>query len=106
MTQSAAVMVRHSHKISTKCGALDKALEGGISRGQVVEMSGPPGCAKEQLLMNIVAAFIEVNEEVIFIGKYSIAQPPQSILNSCFIILDCQNMTSPASLIKFLESEA
>jgi len=71
MTQSAAVMVRQSHRISTKCGALDKALEGGISRGHVVEISGPPGCAKEQLLMNIVAAFVEVNGEVIFIGKSS-----------------------------------
>ena len=71
MTQSAAVMVRHSHKTSTKCTSLDKALEGGISRGHILEISGPPGTAKEQLLMNIVAAFVEVNEEVIFIGRYS-----------------------------------
>ena len=71
LTQSAAVMVRHSHKISTKCGSLDKLLEGGISRGHVIEISGPPGCVKEQLLMNIVAAFVEVNEEVMFIGEYS-----------------------------------
>ena len=71
MTQSAAVMVQHSHKTSTKCTSLDKALEGGLSRGHVLEISGPPGSAKEQLLMNIVAAFIEVNEEVIFIGRYS-----------------------------------
>jgi predicted ATP-dependent serine protease len=71
MTQSAAVMVRHSHKTSTKCTSLDKVLEGGISRGHVLEISGPPGTAKEQLLMNIVAAFVEVNEEVIFIGRYS-----------------------------------
>ena len=71
MTQSAAVMVRHSQKTSTKCTSLDKALEGGISRGHVLEISGPPGTAKEQLLMNIVAAFVEVNEEVIFIGRYS-----------------------------------
>ena len=78
MTQSAAVIVRRSHKRSTKCGSLDKALEGGISRGRVVEISGPPGCAKEQLLMNIVAAFVEVDEEVIFIGKHS-TLPPQSI---------------------------
>jgi predicted ATP-dependent serine protease len=71
MTQSAAVLVRHSLKTSTKCSSLDKVLEGGISRGHVLELSGPPGTAKEQLLMNIVAAFVEVNEEVIFIGRYS-----------------------------------
>ena len=71
MTQSAAVMVQHSQRISTKCTSLDKALDGGISRGHILEISGPPGSAKEQLLMNIVAAFVEVNEEVIFIGRYS-----------------------------------
>jgi RAD51-like protein 2 len=71
MTQSAAVMVRRSHKTSTKCTPLDKALEGGISGGHILEISGPPGTAKEQLLMNIVAAFVEVDEEVIFIGRYS-----------------------------------
>lgn len=83
-TQSAAVMVRHSRKISTKCGPLDRALEGGISRGHVVEISGPAGCAKEQLLINIVAAFIEV-DEAMFIGKYSYSNPAVDI-NSCFII--------------------
>lgn len=71
-------MVQHSHKTSTKCGSLDKALDGGISRGHVVEISGPPGCAKEQLLMNIVAAFVETNEEVLFVGKH-FTPPPQSI---------------------------
>jgi predicted ATP-dependent serine protease len=71
MTQSAAVLVRHSLKTSTKCSSLDKVLEGGISRGHILELSGPPGTAKEQLLMNIVAAFVEINEEVIFIGRYS-----------------------------------
>ena len=70
MTQSAAVMVQNSHKTSTKCTSLDKALEGGISCGHLLEISGPPGSPKEQLLMNIVAAFVEVNE-VIFIGGYS-----------------------------------
>ena len=71
MTQSAAAMVRQSHKTSTKCTSLDKALEGGISRGHILEISGAPGTAKEQLLMNIVAAFLEDNEELIFIGRYS-----------------------------------
>lgn len=31
--------------------------------------------------------------------------PPVTHINSCFIIWDCQNMTSPASLIKFLQSK-
>ena len=84
MTQSAAVMARHSHKTSTKCGSLDKALEGGISRGHIVEISGPSGSAKEQLLMNIVAAFVEVDEEVIFIGKHPTSGPHHTVhINSC-----------------------
>ena len=89
ITQSAAVLVRHSLKTSTKCSSLDKVLEGGISRGHILELSGPPGTAKEQLLMNIVAAFIEVNEEVVFIGKYSTLStknPFELVFHSCFII--------------------
>ena len=33
-------------------------------------------------------------------------RPPLIHINSCFSIWDCQNMTSPASLIKFLKSKA
>ncbi|KAF8155556.1 P-loop containing nucleoside triphosphate hydrolase protein [Crassisporium funariophilum] len=83
LTQSAAALTQHSQKIATKCAALDRVLEGGLSRGNIVEISGPPGCIKEKLALNIVASFVEEGEEVIFI--------------------DCQNLTSHAILIEFLE---
>jgi RAD51-like protein 2 len=69
MTQSAALMVQQSQKISTKCVALDKILGGGLSRGQILEISGPPGSPKEKLALNIMATFAESGEETLFVGK-------------------------------------
>lgn len=69
MTQSAAAMMQGSQKISTRCPALDKVLDGGLSRGHVLEISGPPGCPKEKLAIGIVASFAEAGEEIIFVGE-------------------------------------
>lgn len=70
MTQSAALMVQQSQKISTKCLALDKILGGGLCRGQILEISGPPGSPKEKLVMNIMATFAESGEETLFVGGH------------------------------------
>ncbi|OCH88421.1 hypothetical protein OBBRIDRAFT_758211 [Obba rivulosa] len=83
MTQSAAAMVGTARRYSTQCAPLDKVLEGGLKRGHILELSGPPGCAKEQLAINVVYTFVESNHEVLFI--------------------DFQNMTSPATLSRALQ---
>ena len=57
-------------KNTTYCRPLDALLEGGISRGSVLELCGPPGCAKEALAENIVRSFVEENQEVLFVGTH------------------------------------
>lgn len=69
MIQLAANMVRKLQKISTKCEPLDEILDGGLSGGQILEISGPPGSPKERMAVNILRSFVEVGEEVIFVGK-------------------------------------
>ncbi|KIM46950.1 hypothetical protein M413DRAFT_23269 [Hebeloma cylindrosporum] len=86
MTQSAALMVQKSQKILTKCAALDKILGGGLSRGQILEISGPPGSPKEKIALNIVSSFAESGEETVFV--------------------DCQNAANPAELRNSLEKFA
>ncbi|KAF8066029.1 hypothetical protein FPV67DRAFT_132128 [Lyophyllum atratum] len=81
-TQSAASMANRTEKLSTKSAVLDDLLAGGLARGQVLEVSGPPGTPKEAIAINIVMSFVEARHEVIFI--------------------DSQNMTSPAILDKAL----
>ena len=69
LTQSAAVMVAGSNKrYSTLSRSLDALLDGGIQRGSVLEISGPPGSAKEFLAENITRGFVEEGEEVLFVG--------------------------------------
>ena len=102
MTQSAALMVQQSQKILTKCVALDKILEGGLSRGQILEISGPPGSPKEKLALNIVASFAEYGEETLFVGEDLII----SIFPATILIKhsDCQNAASPTVLCNALKS--
>ncbi|KAF8905254.1 hypothetical protein CPB84DRAFT_1676807 [Gymnopilus junonius] len=86
MTQPVAKLVENAPKQSTKCLALDKILEGGLSRGHVLEISGPPGSPKEIIGINILASFIEDENEAIFV--------------------DCQNMVSPSILRQRLEGKS
>jgi RAD51-like protein 2 len=65
-------MVTRSQIFSTLCPPVDKLLSGGLSRGHILEISGPPGTPKETLAVNIVKSFVEANEEVLFVGKRSV----------------------------------
>ncbi|KAF5379050.1 hypothetical protein D9615_005992 [Tricholomella constricta] len=78
LTQSAASLANTAEKILTGFPPLNDILSGGLARGQILEISGPPGTPKEAIAINIAASFIGGGHEVIF--------------------LDSQNMTSPAIL--------
>ncbi|CAA7264278.1 unnamed protein product [Cyclocybe aegerita] len=81
-TQSVATMVHQASRIPTGSSSLNKMLQGGLLRGHVLELSGPPGSPKERLSMSIASAFVNVGEEILFV--------------------DCQNMTSSSVLINTL----
>ncbi|KAF8348585.1 hypothetical protein F5887DRAFT_950808 [Amanita rubescens] len=81
-TQAASLLVNAPQIIPTKYDPLDKLLGGGVRRGHVLEISGPPGSPKEALLLKVVLAFVELGKEVVF--------------------LETQNMVSPATLHKAL----
>ena len=75
-TQSAASLAEHaSVRISTSCQAIDVLLEGGLKRGSVVEISGPPGTAKEAAAVNIAKSFLKAGRGVLFVGKSLILKP-------------------------------
>lgn len=62
-------MAKKTLRFSTSCSAVDKLLSGGLPRGHILEISGPPGTPKEAIAVNIVRAFVEAGEGVIFVGK-------------------------------------
>jgi len=62
-------MVQKSQKISTGSAPLDRLLDGGLSRGHILELSGPPGSPKQNIATSIVASFAQTGGEVVFLGK-------------------------------------
>jgi len=69
VSQSAAVMLQQSLRVKTKCAALDQILDGGLRRGHIMEISGPPGSPKDKLVINIISVFAEAEEDILFVGK-------------------------------------
>lgn len=100
LTQSAAFMVDNAI-YSTKFSQLDTLLGGGLKQGFILELSGPPGCIKELLAVNLVSSFIEESKHVIFVGKSYPSRRCHPIMTGP----DMQNMTSPATLNRVLRSK-
>ena len=71
MTQSASIMMEQFEHIKTGCTGLDFVLDGGLKRGRILEISGPPGSPKEKLLIKIASLFAKAKESVLFIGNCS-----------------------------------
>lgn len=81
-TQAASLLVNAPRSIPTKYAPLDNLLGGGVRRGHVLEISGPPGSPKEALLLKAVFAFVELGKEVVFLGK--------SLRGPFYIHINCQ----------------
>lgn len=47
---------------------LDNILDGGLRRGHILEISGPPGTAKETMIVEFVKNVVEKGDEVLFMG--------------------------------------
>lgn len=64
-------MLQRSEQIKTQCTGLDAVLDGGLRRGHILEISGPPGSPKERLLIEIACVFAKAEEGVLFVGNLS-----------------------------------
>lgn len=130
-TRSVASMLSTTASISTGCPPLDKLLrasggggaggEGSLPRGHILEISGPPGSPKESIAVGIVVSFLKAQaigkgkgkgheEEVVFVGTshfscIHFSSHAATHPRFYFTHLDCQNMTSPATLAKALHSK-
>ncbi|KAH9941801.1 P-loop containing nucleoside triphosphate hydrolase protein [Epithele typhae] len=90
-TQSAAALIRlgasaGAQPFPTSCGPLDDLLQGGLRRGTVLELSGPPGCGAAQVVARVPRAFVDAGEGVLFV--------------------DMQGMTPPAVLARAIDAGA
>ncbi|OSD05235.1 P-loop containing nucleoside triphosphate hydrolase protein [Trametes coccinea BRFM310] len=76
MTQSAAAMMGTTAKqYSTACPPLDRLLGGGLKRGFILEINGPPGSGKEQMAATAVRTFVECDQQVLFVDMQNMVLP-------------------------------
>jgi hypothetical protein len=68
LTQSAASLLTAPTRYASGCAPVDALLKGGLTRGHILEISGPPGSCKEKLAVRFVKSFLERGEEVVFVG--------------------------------------
>ncbi|KAI0319312.1 hypothetical protein OF83DRAFT_822162 [Amylostereum chailletii] len=66
-TASQFLQTSKAKKTPCSCAPLDRLLDGGISKGDILEISGPPGTAKEHLAVRFVRAAVRNEEEVLFV---------------------------------------
>ncbi|KAI0754365.1 P-loop containing nucleoside triphosphate hydrolase protein [Daedaleopsis nitida] len=92
MTQSAAAMMGTTKRYSTVCPPLDRLLGGGLKRGSVLELNGPPGCGKEQIAARAVKAFVDEKLAVLFVDMQNMI-PPATIKR---ILSDASSPTAQA----------
>jgi len=86
------------------CPAIDNLLDGGLKRGHVFELLGPPGTPKTALVLEIIRDFIENKEDVLIIGIY--LHFPRSVLARAYLCaLDPQNTIAPGVIDEKLRSE-
>lgn len=52
---------------------MNAVLGGGLPRGHVLEISGPPGSFKETLALDYTRLFVEAKEKVVFVGNMFLA---------------------------------
>ncbi|KAL0576031.1 hypothetical protein V5O48_005938 [Marasmius crinis-equi] len=62
-------------KYQTHFAPLDKLLDGGIPRGHILELSGPPGTPKEKIALGVVRSFLDSKEEVLFVDFQNMTRP-------------------------------
>lgn len=85
-SQSLASLISRSQIFMCSYAAVNTALGGGLPRGHILEISGPPGSFKETLALDYARIFVEANEEVIFIDTQnmtSLATIKKTFCNSC-----------------------
>ena len=73
--RSAAELISINKRLFSSCIPLDRLLGGGLPSGHVLELSGPPGTAKETLATKFASHAVSSNDQILFIGKVATQWP-------------------------------
>ena len=67
--RSAADLISNYKTFLSSCEPLDGLLGDGLPCGHILELSGPPGTAKEPLVVKFVSNAVSLNDQVLFVGR-------------------------------------
>lgn len=68
VSQTAQDFTQNSGRLRSGCPPLDSILDGGLCKGEVLEISGPPGTPKEDLAIVLLKTAIASEDEAMFVG--------------------------------------
>ena len=92
-SQPVSTLLSKTNAIPCPFSFVNNLIGGGLQRGHILEISGPPGSLKESIALGFVRAIVESGQEVIFVGKIS-----ENFLSTLLIhdtgALDMQSMVN------------
>ena len=92
------------------CGVplLDSLINGGLKKGEVLEISGPPGSGKTQLALQFIKEAVSAGDEVLVMGMshiyYVVLQ--KEVLKPIYDMSDCQNFARPEYISQVVGHDA
>ena len=103
-TQSAAALLDSTIDVFRCCPPIENLLDGGLRRGHILELLGPPGTPKAAPVLEIIKDFIENREDVLIIGIH--ARILQFVCYPTYRrVLDPQNAIAPGVIDEKLQRE-
>ena len=87
---------------------IDSLINGGLKKGEVLEISGPPGSGKMQLALGFVKEAVSAGDEVLVMGTshvyYVVLQ--KKVLRHIYDMSDCQNSARPEHIRQVVGHDA
>jgi RAD51-like protein 2 len=74
-TTTVAQLLQERHRYSTGSTPVDQLTDGGVARGNILEIAGPPGCGREGILLGLVESALRNGDDVLFFGGLSSKLP-------------------------------
>ena len=70
VTQPVTALLDIGRSVYSSCDPIDTLLHsGGLRKGCILELGGPPGCPKERAALSILKNTVKKGEGVVFVGK-------------------------------------
>ena len=87
---------------------LDGLINGGLKKGEVLEISGPPGSGKTQLALEFVKEAVSAGDEVLVMGTSHVyyVMLQKKVLKSIYDMTDCQNFARPEHIRQVVGHDA